>query len=73
MLAVLGESFYMVGHEKFHCFPLSKNIIEETFAKEGFQVLDQKLLTMERAVTEGICDATGLLFFRAKFDGHSPS
>ena len=62
MLGVLGETFYMVGQEKFYCFPLSKEMIEETFAKEGFQVLDMKLLPFE--TTEG-CDAEALFFLRA--------
>ncbi|KAJ7355138.1 hypothetical protein OS493_027927 [Desmophyllum pertusum] len=63
MFGVLGESFYMVGQEKFYCFPLSKDMIEETLVKEGFQVLDLKLLTLDNM--EPSCDAQAMFFLRA--------
>ena len=62
MIGVLDETFYMVGQEKFYCFPLSKEMIEETFVKEGFQVLDLKLLPCE--TTEAF-DAQAFFFLRA--------
>ena len=71
MLGVLGESFYMVGNEKFYCFPLSKSIIEETFAEEGYQILDLKVFTLDPTVTKGNCNAEGLFFFRGRFDEHA--
>ena len=47
MFGVLGESYYMVGQERFYCFPLSKNFIEETLASEGFKMAeDMKVLAI---------------------------
>ena len=71
MHGVLGESFYMVGNEKFYCFPLSKSIIEETFAEEGYQILDLKVFALDPTVTKGNCNAEGLFFFRGRFDAHA--
>ncbi len=60
MLGVLGETFYMVGQEKFYCFSLNKGMIEKTFTQEGFQVLDMILLPNH---SSGSCDDADEFFF----------
>ena len=66
LYGVLEETFYMVGQEKFHCFPLSKQLIEETLASEGFQILDEvKIFPLTAENTEPFCDAKGNFFVSA--------
>ena len=63
MFGVLEETYYMVGQEKFYCFPLSKNLIEETLAIEGFKMPDNiKLLPVN---LEPHCDAKEMFFLSA--------
>ena len=57
--------------KNFICFPLSKSIIEETFAEEGYQILDLKVLTVDPTVTKGNYDAQGWFLFRGRFDEHA--
>lgn len=68
MFGVLGESFYMVGNEKFYCFFLSKSIIEEIFVEEGYQIFDLKVFILDLIVIKGNCNVEGLFFFRGRFD-----
>lgn len=66
LYGVLEESFYMVGQEKFYCFPLSKQFIEETLTTEGFQILDDmKTFALTAENTEPFCDAKGTFFVSA--------
>ncbi|XP_068752454.1 indolethylamine N-methyltransferase-like [Montipora capricornis] len=65
LYGVLGESFYMVGQEKFHCFPLTKQLVEETLISEGFKILDDMKISLFKHEYESICDAKGLFFVSA--------
>ena len=40
LFCILDETFYMVGQERFYCFPMSKQLVVETLASEGFKMLD---------------------------------
>ena len=44
MCSPIGQTFYYVGKEKFHCFPASENQIQEILRQAGFcEVADIKL------------------------------
>ena len=63
MFGVLEETYYMVGQDSFYCFPLSKNLIKETLAVEGFKMPDDmKLLPVN---LEPFCDAKEFFFLSA--------
>ena len=63
LYGVLGETFYMVGQEKFYCFPLSKELVEETLINEGFKTRgEMKIRSWGRNAN---CDANGFFFLSA--------
>ena len=54
----------MVGQERFHCFPLSKELIEETLTSEGFKIHDDmKLFSHE--IRENNWDGQEVFFVSA--------
>ena len=64
MYGVLEETYYMVGQERFHCFPLSKELIEETLTSEGFKIHDDmKLFSHE--IRENNWDGQEVFFVSA--------
>ena len=66
MYGDLEETFFMVGQEKFHSFPLSKNLIEYTLTSEGFKMLDAgvRLISPEKNYPQG-CDPAQIFFVSA--------
>ena len=59
----LGESYYIVGQERFRSFTLSKNFIVETLASEGFKMAeDMKVLDVN---DEDESDAKEMFFLSA--------
>ena len=65
MFSVIGETFYCVGKEKFHCFFVSENQIQEILRKEGFVEVDMKL---EADPTSELYDGEKLYVVSAKVE-----
>ena len=66
MYGVLEETYYFVGQERFYCFPLTRNLIEETLASEGFKMVNEiKLLAVS---LEPCCDAKEIFFATATLE-----
>jgi len=64
MYGVLGETYYMVGQERFYCFPLSKDLIEQTLTNEGFKIRDDMKLFVPE-ITDPYCDQQAMFFLSA--------
>ena len=66
MYGVTEEKYYFVGRERFYCFPLTTNLIEETLASEGFKMFNEiKLLDVSQ---EPNCDAKEIYFATATLE-----
>ena len=63
MMGMLGETYYMVGTEKFFAFPLRKSFIEETLRSQGFDELHMQSFRLDPSHQH---DAHSLLFVSAK-------
>ena len=66
MYGVTEEKYYFVGQERFYCFPLTTNLIQETLASEGFKMFNEiKLLAVS---LEPYGDAKEIFFVTATLE-----
>ena len=65
MHSSIGETFYTVGKEKFRCYFVSENQIQEILRNEGFCEVDMKL---QAEPTSDLYDREKLYFVSAKVE-----